>query len=77
MTERDHNIPRTAAVRISINPGTSPILLLAAAAERKIREGAGLISIKYFLWPEFGTLPAQLHPGGRAVAPNLSRGRRI
>jgi hypothetical protein len=77
MRGQDENTPRTAAVRISLNPGTSPILLLAAAVERKIRAGAGLISMKHFLWPEFGTLPVELHPGGRPVAPDLGRGRRI
>jgi hypothetical protein len=60
-----------------LNPGASPILLLAAAVERKIRAGAGLISTKYFVWPEFGTLDAELHPGGRGVAPVFGRDRRI
>jgi hypothetical protein len=73
MRERDKNIPQPGrvqpgTVRISLNPGTSAILLLAAAVERKIRAGAGRISMKHFLWPDLRTLPAQVHPSGRAMA---------
>jgi hypothetical protein len=77
MRERNKNIPQSEPVRISLKPGTSAIFLLAAAVERKIRAGAGRISMKHFLWPDFRTLPAQIHTGGQAMAPVFARRRRI
>jgi hypothetical protein len=80
MREQDKDIPQTVRVRIALSPGTSAILLLAAAVDRKIRAGAGRISVKHFLWPDLRTdlrtLPALVHPSGRAMAPIFARGRR-
>jgi hypothetical protein len=77
MREQDKNTPQPGPVRISLKPGTPAIFLLAAAVERKIRAGAGRVSVKYFLWPDFRTLPAHIHTGGRATAPDFARRRRI
>ena len=68
MKERDDNAPQTGSFSISLKPGTSAIHLLAAAVEKRIRAGAGRISVKHFLWPDYRMLPALAHPAGKGFA---------
>ncbi|HVP91610.1 MAG TPA: hypothetical protein VMS75_10400 [Terriglobales bacterium] len=63
-----------AAVRLGLRPGVPAIQLLAAAVEKSIRAGAGLISSRHFVWPDFRMMPALVHPSGKAVTPGPARG---
>jgi hypothetical protein len=60
--------PKPGAIRIALKPGTPAIVLLATAVEKRIRAGAGRISIKHFVWPDFRMLPALVHPSGKGVS---------
>jgi len=68
MKDKNDKVPGSGNLRLSVNPGTSSIQLLAAAGEKRIRAGGGLISVKHFLWPDHRLLPALAHPAGKAVA---------
>ena len=67
--------PGRPEVRLGLRPGVSAIQLLAAAMEKSVRAGAGLISSKHFLWPDFRMMPALVHPSGKALTPLQARGR--
>lgn len=67
--------PRLGTVPISVTPGTSSIKLLAAAVEKSVRAGAGLISSRDFLWPDYRLTPALVHPSGDGLANVPGRGR--
>jgi hypothetical protein len=58
---------RPIAVLVSLTPGTSVLGLMAAAIEKKVRAGAGLISVSQFLWPDHQSLPAFVHPAGKQM----------
>jgi hypothetical protein len=66
---RENRAPRAGTVRISVTPGASSIKLLAAAVEKSVRAGAGLISSRDFLWPDYRLTPALVHPSGKGLAP--------
>ena len=68
MKDQNDKTPGAGKVHIALKPGTSSIQLLAAARERRVRAGGGLISVKHFLWPEYRMLPALVHPGGKSLA---------
>ncbi|MGZ7046375.1 MAG: hypothetical protein ACXVJK_08625 [Candidatus Aminicenantales bacterium] len=58
---------RPNAVRVSLTPGTSVLGLIAAGIEKRVRAGAGLISVSQFLWPDNQRLPALAHTGGKRM----------
>lgn len=66
---------KPGTVRISVTPGASSIKLLAAAVEKSVRAGAGLISSRDFLWPDYRLTPALVHPSGKGLAPVPGRSR--
>jgi len=66
--EREKRAPKRGTVRISMTPGDSSIKLLAAAMEKSVRGGAGLISSRHFLWPDYRMMPALVHPSGKGMA---------
>ncbi|MGA2531639.1 MAG: hypothetical protein ABSG19_01240 [Candidatus Aminicenantales bacterium] len=70
-----HRASRPNAVRVSLTPGTSVLGLMAAAVEKKVRAGAGLISSRDFLWPDYRLTPALVHPSGDGSAHVPGRGR--
>ena len=72
---REKKAPKQGTVRVSVTPGASSIKLLAAAVEKRVRAGAGLISSRHFLWPDYRLTPALAHPRGKSLAPALMRGR--
>lgn len=41
--------------------------LIAAAVQKKVRAGAGLISVKPFIWPDHRRLPAFVHLDGKRM----------
>lgn len=73
--ERENRAPKPGTVRISVTPGASSIKLLAAAVEKSVRAGAGLISSRDFLWPDYWLMPALVHPSGKGLATVPGRGR--
>ena len=68
MKDQNDKARGTGNLRLSVNPGTSSIQLLAAAGDKRIRAGGGLISVKHFLWPDYRMLPALAHPSGKSLA---------
>jgi hypothetical protein len=60
---------------MALGPGVSAIQLLAAAVERRIRAGAGLISLEHFPRPDYRMMAALVHPGRLRQAPGPRRGR--
>ncbi len=74
-TPRPGTAGRPSAVRLGLRPGLAVNQLLAAAVEKSVRAGAGLISSKHFLWPDFRMMPALVHPEGKALLPLPGRVR--
>ncbi len=74
-TSKPGTAARPAAVRLGLRPGVPAFQLLAAAMEKSVRAGAGLISSRHFVWPDFRMMPALVHPAGKALTPLQARGR--
>jgi len=69
--ERAHKARRGGTRRIKVAPGASVIKLLAAAVEKNVRAGAGLISVNGFPRRDFRMMPVLVPPRGRGLAPLL------
>ncbi len=66
--------PRMGMLKISVKPGLPAIQLMAAAITKKIRAGAGLISLEHFPGADGRMAPALVHPAGRGMASAARRG---
>lgn len=74
-TSKQGTAARPAAVRLGLRPGVPAFQLLAAAMKKSVRAGAGLISSRHFIWPDFRMMPALVHPEGKALLPVPGRVR--
>ena len=75
MKRLENRIPRLGMLQISVKPGLPAIQLMAAAITKKIRAGAGLMSLEHFPGPDRRLEPAFVHPAGRGLARLSGRGR--
>jgi hypothetical protein len=64
----ERRVRRSSAFRVSLTPGRSAFCSIAAAVERKVRAGAGLISVSQFIWPDLQRLSAIFHPAGKSCS---------
>ncbi len=67
--EIGNKAPRREVVRISLAPGASWIKLLAAAVEKSIRSGAGLVSLEHFPRADYRLTPVLVQSSGKFFTP--------
>ncbi len=66
--------PRMGMLKISVKPGLPAIQLMATAITKKIRAGAGRISLEHFPSADGRLAPALVHRAGRSQASAAKRG---